>query len=50
MGYSEKEVVSFYPFVPYSYYLGALTAVAFIIFLLATRKHFMIEPPEERVS
>jgi len=41
MGYSEAELTPILPFVKYGIGFGALFAVAFLVFLLATRKHFM---------
>ena len=44
MGYTETELAQILPFAKYGIIAGAVFGVAFLIFLLATRKHFA--PPE----
>ena len=49
MGYSDAEIALILRFAKYGLGIGAVGAVAFLIFLLATRKHFMPDTPSQAV-
>jgi len=43
MGYSDAELAQILPFTKYGIGIGVVFAVGFLIFLLATRKHFLLD-------